>query len=125
MALACGSIGVFFALFPRMWMGLFSGEEEIVLAGCAYLRIVGPFYAFYGLGMALYFAKQGLGHVLPTVAANGARLLFSGCAGLASILWLDAGPSGLFVAIAVGFLLYGALTVRALLVVKDLPGPLK
>ena len=29
--------------------------------GTTYFRIVGPFYGFFGLGMALYFASQGAG----------------------------------------------------------------
>ena len=33
----------------------------MIAAGSAYLRIVGPFYGFFGLGMALYFASQGAG----------------------------------------------------------------
>jgi len=114
-ALACGSIGTFFALFPQVWMGLFSEETEIVRAGSSYLRIVGPIYGFYGLGMALYFATQGLGRVLPTVAANGARLVISACGGLGAVFWLDAGPVGFFAAISAGFLVYGGLTACALL----------
>ena len=114
-ALACGSIGVFFALYPQVWMGLFSEEQEIIRAGSSYLRIVGPIYAFYGLGMALYFATQGLGRVLATVAANGLRLAVSACGGLLAVFWLDAGPVGFFVAIAAGFFIYGGLTACALL----------
>ena len=91
---ACGSIGMFFALFPQVWMGLFSEEQEIIRAGSSYLRIVGPIYAFYGLGMALYFATQGLGRVLTTVAANGVRLAVSACGGALAVFWLDAGPGG-------------------------------
>jgi putative MATE family efflux protein len=118
-ALACGAIGMFFALFPQVWMSLFSGNEEIVRAGSLYLRIVGPIYAFYGLGMALYFSTQGLGHVLPAVAANGARLLLSAGGGLAAVFWLGAGPAGFFTAIAGGFFLYGVLTVSVLFAVKE------
>ena len=118
-ALACGSIGVFFALFPAVWMGLFSGHDEIVRAGSQYLRIVGPIYAFYGLGMALYFSTQGMGHVLRTVAANAARLLFSAGGGVVAAFWLGAGTVGFFAMIAGGFLLYGVLTVGALLAVED------
>jgi len=114
-ALACGSIGVFFALFPQVWMGLFSEEQEIIRAGSSYLRIVGPIYAFYGLGMALYFATQGLGRVRATVAANGVRLAVSACGGVFAVIWLDAGPVGFFVAIAVGFFVYGGLTACVLL----------
>jgi len=114
-ALACGSIGVFFALFPQVWMGLFSEDPEVVRAGCLYLRIVGPIYAFYGLGMALYFATQGLGRVLATVAANGVRLAVSACGGVLAVFWLDAGAIGFFVAIAAAFFVYGGLTACVLL----------
>lgn len=114
-AVACGSIGVFFALFPQVWMGLFSEDQEIIRTGSSYLRIVGPIYAFYGLGMALYFATQGLGRVLTTVAANGVRLAVSACGGLLAVFWLDAGPGGFFMAIAAGFLVYGGLTACVLL----------
>jgi putative MATE family efflux protein len=114
-AVACGSIGAFFALFPQVWMGLFSAEQEVIRVGSSYLRIVGPIYAFYGLGMALYFATQGLGRVLATVAANGVRLAASACGALLAVFWLNAGAVGFFVAIAVGFLIYGGLTACALL----------
>jgi putative MATE family efflux protein len=114
-AVACGSIGTFFALFPGAWMGLFTDDEEIIRAGSSYLRIAGPIYALYGLGMALYFATQGLGRVLPAVAANGARVAVSACGGLLAVFWLEAGPLGFFLAIAVGFVTYGGLTARALI----------
>jgi hypothetical protein len=32
----------------------------LVIETGAYLRIVGPAYRFFGLGMALYFASQAL-----------------------------------------------------------------
>lgn len=38
-------------------MGLFTSDDEIVRVGALYLKIVGPIYGFYGLGMALYFAN--------------------------------------------------------------------
>jgi MATE family, multidrug efflux pump len=44
-------------------MGLFSDNDEIIRFGTEYLRIVGPIYGFYGLGMALFFATQGFGSV--------------------------------------------------------------
>jgi Na+-driven multidrug efflux pump len=114
-ALACGAVGVFFALFPRLWMGLFTEDAEIVRIGVSYLRIVGPIYALYGLGMALYFATQGLGRVLLTVLANGVRLVASAAGALFALSFLDAGTSGFFIAVASGFAIYGVLTVAALL----------
>src|SRR5258707_4109754 len=49
-ATACATIGVIVALFPDLWMGLFSDDPETVRLGTLYLRIVGPIYGFYGLG---------------------------------------------------------------------------
>jgi len=114
-AVACGAVGVFFALFPRVWMGLFTEDAEIVRIGVSYLRIVGPIYALYGLGMALYFATQGLGRVLLTVLANGVRLVASAAGALFALSFLDAGTSGFFIAVASGFAVYGVLSVGALL----------
>lgn len=116
-AVACGAVGVFFAFFPRLWMGLFTEDAEIIRIGVLYLRIVGPIYALYGLGMALYFATQGLGRVLLPVLANGVRLLATAGGALAALYWLDAGATGFFIAVAAGFAGYGALTTAALIYV--------
>ena len=121
-AAACAAIGVFFAAFPALWMGLFTDDEGIARAGAAYLRVVGPVYGLYGLGMALYFATQGFGNVAWTVAANGLRLLAgAGCA-LAAVFWLDLGPAGFVGAVAVGFCAYAALAAAAVARVRD-PAP--
>lgn len=108
-AVACGAVGVFFALFPGTWMGLFTHEEEMIRVGTLYLQTVGPIYALLGLGMAIYFAMQGVGNVVPAVLANLLRLVVSAGGSLVAVLWLGAGPLGVFVAIACGFVLYGAL----------------
>ncbi|MGB5080934.1 MAG: MATE family efflux transporter [Burkholderiales bacterium] len=113
-AVACGTVGIFFALFPRLWMGLFTEDAEVVRIGVSYLRIVGPIYALYGLGMALYFATQGLGRVGLAVLANGLRLLGSAGGALLALYWFGAGATSFFIAVAAGFALYGALTAAAL-----------
>jgi putative MATE family efflux protein len=116
---ACASIGFIAAFFPRLWMGLFTDDDEIVRLGALYLQIVGPFYGLYGLGMALYFATQGFGSVVWTVTANAVRLIAStGCA-LAAIYWLDLGATGFFIAIAAAFCAYAALTSAAIVQVKE------
>jgi len=118
-AAACASIGLIIALSPSLWMGLFTRDDEIVRVGASYLRIVGPIYGFYGLGMALYFATQGFGRVIWIVTANTVRLLTStGCA-LAAIRWLDLGAVGFFVSIASGFCAYAALTSAAISRAKE------
>jgi putative MATE family efflux protein len=118
-AAACATIGLIVALVPNLWMGLFTDDPEIIRLGTSYLRIVGPIYGLYGLGMGLYFATQGFGSVIWTVTANAVRLgVSTGCA-LAAIAWLDLGASGFFLAIAGGFCTYAALTIVAVVRVKE------
>jgi Na+-driven multidrug efflux pump len=104
-------------------MGLFSDDPEVVRLGTWYLRIVGPIYGLYGLGMALYFATQGFGSVMWTVSANAVRLLASAGCALIAITWLDLGAIGFFVAIAGGFCAYAAMTAAAMLRVKAPAAP--
>jgi putative MATE family efflux protein len=118
-AACCGTVGVFFALLPALWMSLFTTDSEITRIGTLYLKIVAPFYAVYGAGMALYYFMQGVGNIVPVVLANAARLAGSAGGAYAAVTWFDAGPAGVFAAIAVGFLLYGALTLRAFLRTPD------
>ena len=35
----------------------------MIKVGIAYLRVVGPAYGFFGLGLSLYFASQGAGRL--------------------------------------------------------------
>jgi putative MATE family efflux protein len=95
-AAACAAIGLMVALFPTLWMGLFTGDAEVIRVGATYLRIVGPIYGFYGLGMALYFATQGFGSVISTVTANAIRLLANVACALVAIYWLELGTIGFF-----------------------------
>jgi Na+-driven multidrug efflux pump len=118
-ATACATIGLIVALFPDLWMRLFTHDDEIVRIGALYLQIVGPIYGCYGLGMALYFAAQGVGSVVPAVTANAVRLLANLGCGLAAIYWLDLGAAGFFVAVAIGSCAYAALSIAAMLRVKD------
>jgi Na+-driven multidrug efflux pump len=117
-AAACVTIGLFVALFPALWLGLFSDDPEIIGLGTSYLRIVGPIYGLYGLGMAIYFATQGFGSVMWTVAANAARLFVNAGFALVAVYWFDLGAIGFFAAIAGGFCAYAALTVVAMSRVK-------
>jgi putative MATE family efflux protein len=110
----CGAVGLFFALFPRLWMSIFTTNEEIIRIGASYLQIVGPTYVLYGFGIGLYFACQGYGTLLVAVGANAVRLLIAAGGGLAVLLWTGAGTIGIFAAIACGFTTYAAITSIAL-----------
>jgi len=111
-----GSMGLLGALFPYTWIGLFSTEPQVLAAGAAYLRIVGPTYGFFGLGLALYFASQGAGRLLWPLLAGFTRLLIATAGGWIAIHWFGGGLPSLFAAISVALGVYGttvAVAIRA------------
>ncbi len=114
-ALLCGTLGLIVALQPGIWLDLFSGDAEVARLGAMYLRIVGPVYVCFGLGLGLFFVSQGYGRGFTAMFANAARLLVSAGAGLAAVYWMNLGTTGLFAAIASGFCVYAALTALAVI----------
>jgi len=111
----CGTLGLIVAARPSIWLGLFSDDAEVARLGAMYLRIVGPVYVCFGLGLALFFVCQGYGRGFAAMTANAVRLLVSAGAGLAAVYWLGLGVNGLFAAIAAGFCIYAALTTLAVI----------
>src|SRR5258708_12899245 len=55
------TIGLAGALYPEAWLSLFGDDPTMLAVGSQYLRVVGPFYGFFGGGLPLYFASQGAG----------------------------------------------------------------
>jgi putative MATE family efflux protein len=105
-----GAIGLAAALWPAAWLNLFSADPRMIEAGSAYLRIAGPAYGFYGLGLALYFASQGAGKLLWPVASGTLRVLVAAGGGWLA-LRLTGSLQALFAALAAGLVIYGlALT---------------
>jgi putative MATE family efflux protein len=70
-----GLVGIVIALFPGLWANLFTDSEAVRAACRTYLHIVGPFYAFFGVALCLYFASQGAGRVVWPVTAALVRVL--------------------------------------------------
>jgi len=108
------AIGLSAALFPRVWLRLFSVEPAVLAAGAAYLRVVGPAYGFFGLGLALYFASQGAGRLLWPLVASGARLVIAGAGGWMVVHWAGAELSGLFAVMAAALVLSGTALASAI-----------
>src|SRR6266853_1526146 len=52
-AAVCGTIGLIVAFQPGLWIGLFSDDAEVARLGTLYLRVVGPAYICFGLGLGL------------------------------------------------------------------------
>ena len=69
---------------------------------------MGPFYGFFGAGLALYFASQGAGRILwQTIAAVLRVILAAGGGWLAA--QFSAGTAGVFAALAAALVLYGTM----------------
>jgi len=105
-AAICLAIGLTVALFPGAWVGLFSSDPAVLDSGTRYLRTVAPFYALLATGIALYFASQGAGRVLPPLLAGTVRLALVIAGGLAAV-----SLQGLFLVIAAAMIAYGVLTI--------------
>jgi putative MATE family efflux protein len=105
-AAICLAIGLTVAVFPDAWVGLFSSDPAVLDSGTRYLRTVAPFYAMLATGIALYFASQGAGRVLPPLLAGTVRLALVIAGGLAAV-----SLQGLFLVIAAAMIAYGALTI--------------
>jgi putative MATE family efflux protein len=109
-----GGIGILAALFPQAWLGLFTTDPAVLAAGSQYLTIVGPFYGFFGAGLALYFASQGAGRLLWPLLASATRLVIAGAGGWLAARWLGGGPSGLYAAMAAALAVLGVINVIAI-----------
>jgi len=84
-AVLCGTIGLIVALRPGLWLGLFSDDAEVARLGAPYLRIVGPFYLCFGLGLGLFFVTQGVGRAVMAMNANAVRMVASAAGGVFAI----------------------------------------
>jgi Na+-driven multidrug efflux pump len=106
------AIGIAAALWPRAWLALFSAEPAVIEAGSAYLRVVGPFYGFFGLGLALYFASQGAGRLLWPLSAGFLRMAIAIGGGWLA-LHLTGSLAFLFAGLALGLVAYGVTVAAA------------
>ncbi|MGH8688522.1 MAG: MATE family efflux transporter [Burkholderiales bacterium] len=106
------AIGVVVALFPGLWIRIFSADAAVVATGSQYLHIVAPFYVLFGAGMALYFASQGAGRMTLPVLAGTARLALVAAGG--AVVVASSGPlAAVFAVVACGIVLFGTLITAA------------
>jgi putative MATE family efflux protein len=107
-----GLLGLVVAIAPDLWAGLFTDDPVVLEYARQYLRWAGPGFAFFGLGVTLYFASQGSGHMLGPVLAGTVRLVLVAGAGM----WLMASgaPAWQFFAlVSAAMVVYGLATVAS------------
>jgi putative MATE family efflux protein len=106
------TVGLAAAIWPAAWLGLFGSDPQMIATGSAYLRIVGPAYGFFGLGLSLYFASQGAGRMIWPLAAGILRLIISVGGGWL-VLRLTGSLTWLFACLALALVVYGSLIAGA------------
>ena len=114
-----GLVGLAAALFPALWIGLFSHQPDIMETGALYLRIVGPSYIANGIIFCLNFAAQGSGRVVWPFLAGFVRLAVAAGGGWVAVSALHSSETVLFAIVAASSI-SGAL----ICVVADLSGSL-
>jgi Na+-driven multidrug efflux pump len=93
-------------------MSLFGSDATMNAIGVHYLRVVGPFYGFFGMGLALYFASQGAGRLgWPLLAALLRMTIATGGGWLAV---QSFGLTGLFLALGLALAVFGLVTAIAI-----------
>ena len=96
-----------------MWLSAFSSDPIVLATGADYLRTVGPFFGFVGLGYALLLCRSGnrpmewpvAGAIVRAVIAVGCGLL---------VVQAGAGLGGIFLAAGLGMAAFGLLSLPSL-----------
>ena len=104
-----GTIGLFVAIFPTLWLYLFSHDADVVADGVSYLRIVAPAYSALGFGFVVAFAAQGTGRALLPLVASSARILIAAGGGWIAVSYFGAGIHALAAMVAASLIAYAAL----------------
>jgi Na+-driven multidrug efflux pump len=112
-----GVIGTLIAIFPDLWVEIFTRDLGVRAASRQYLSIAGPMYAFIGLAMSMYFSSQGAAKVLGPVLAQSARLLFIALGGW----WLSmhgASAANFFALAAASMAVLGVLSASSVMLTR-------
>jgi putative MATE family efflux protein len=114
---AVGLVANIIAIFPDLWVSIFTDDAAVRATSRQYLSTAAPMYAFLGLATAMYFSSQGAAKVIGPVLAQTARLIFIIIGGW----WLsthDATAQNFFVLTATSMGLLGVLSCVSVIMTK-------
>src|ERR1039457_7693710 len=97
---------------PHAWLTLFGSNAQMVALGAHYLQIVGPFYGFFGGGLALYFASQGAGWLGWPMVAAVVRVAVAAGGGWLAVKFLG-GSDALFISLAIALVIFDGINASA------------
>jgi Na+-driven multidrug efflux pump len=112
-----GVIGTLAAIFPDLWVNIFTSDSSVRATSRQYLATAAPMYAFIGLSLSMYFSSQGAAKVLGPVLSQTARLIFISIGGW----WLsthDATAGQFFMLAASSMVLIGTLSTASVVLTR-------
>jgi Na+-driven multidrug efflux pump len=115
--LAVGAIAFIIAVFPDLWVNIFTRDESVQAASRQYLSTAAPCYAFIGLASSMYFSSQGAAKMIGPVLAQTARLVFIALGGF----WLSthgATAQNFFVLAAASMVVLGTLSCLSVILTR-------
>ncbi|WP_394779318.1 MATE family efflux transporter [Undibacterium sp.] len=107
-------IGLVVAVFPGLWLHLFTNDPLVLPAAETYLHIVAPFYGVFGLGLVLGFAAQGAGQGIWPLLGATARMIVAAGIGWVAVAKFGVGMPVLAAIVAASFLATAAVSVGAM-----------
>jgi Na+-driven multidrug efflux pump len=102
-----GFMGLFFSIYPDFWSSFFTENSEIKETSKLYLKVVAPFYAFFALGLGLYFTCQAFNTLLWPVIGTFIRMLFVILVTMLLFYNNMGSPYSIFVTMSIGLIIYG------------------
>ncbi|MFT7653701.1 MAG: putative MATE family efflux protein [Candidatus Azotimanducaceae bacterium] len=106
--------GLAVAIWPEAWAGLFTQDAETLASAKAYLQYVGPFFAFQGMGLSLFFASQGAGAMTWPLIATAMRLVVAIGGGVILLYVFDSSLEFIYLASGLAMIVVGVMTASAL-----------
>ena len=106
-------IGLPLALAPMAWIPLFTSDADVAAMTTIYIQLAGPFYAFLGVGLVLYFAAQGAGRMRWPVIATFVRFSVAVGGAYVWVAW-GGGFEAIIMMAAAGIVLYGSIIALSL-----------
>ena len=115
-----GLVGTVIAIFPDLWVSLFTHDSGVRAASRQYLSTAAPMYAFIGLSISMYFSSQGAAKVLGPVLAQTARLVFVAAGGW-FLSTVNASAANYFALAAASMVVLGVLSAASVVFTRWAP----
>jgi Na+-driven multidrug efflux pump len=115
--ISVGTLASIIAVFPDLWVNIFTSDASVRAASHQYLAAAAPMYAFIGLSISMYFSSQGAAKVIGPVLAQTGRLVFIAVGG-----WYlsthAASAANFFALAAASMVLLGVLSCASVILTR-------